>query len=107
MKNIIFSHRSFLNKKGFHSNASISTDITHSEYGEGFYGTFKISDCNRTVELSIDLDGKEDYDNTLYKMNKIIDAAEKYKKAIIKLRPSIIKYQKDQEAKKLAKKEKS
>lgn len=107
MENIIHSYRTFLNKKGFHSNASISTDITESDYGLGFYGTFKISDCNRTIELSIDLDGKADYDNTIYKMNRIILAAESYKKALVKLRPKVITYEKEGEARKLAKKNKS
>lgn len=107
MKNIIHTYRAFLNKQGFHSNASIATDITDSEYGNGYYGTFKISDCNRTVELSIDLDNKADYENTIYKMDRIIMAAENYKKAIIKLRPKIIAYEKEQKAKKLAKENKS
>ena len=107
MRKYIHSYRTFLNKKGFHSNASISTDITDSDYGEGFYGTFKLSDCNRTVELSIDLDNIEEYNNTIYKMYRIIKAAEDYKKALVKLRPKIVEYQKKQEAKKLAQENKS
>jgi hypothetical protein len=95
MKPLIFTHRAFLNKPGFHSNASLSADITESEYGEGFYGTYKISDCSRTIELSIDLDTEDDLNNSIFKMDCLILAAEKFKEALVELKPKIIKAEKE------------
>lgn len=106
MKPIVFTYRTFLNKPGFHSNASLSADITPSEYGEGYYGTFKISDCNRTIELSIDLDTEAELNNTIYKMKCLISAAEKYKKAILKIKPEVIRLEKETAEREKKKKEK-
>lgn len=90
MEKQIFSERSFINKKGYHSNAAITANIEKSSFGDnGFYATFKLSDCNRTVEISIDLDDLDEYNNTLYKLDKILAVTEKFKKAVIKLKPEI------------------
>lgn len=90
MEKKLFSDRSFLNKKGYHSNAAIIANIETSSFGdEQFYATYKLSDCNRTIEMSIDLKDLESYENTLYKLNKILQVTENFKKAIVKLRPEI------------------
>lgn len=86
----IFSERGFINKKGYHSNAAISATMEKNSFGDnGFYATYKLSDCNRTVEISIDLDNIEEYENTLYKLDKILSITEKFKAAVIKLKPEI------------------
>lgn len=90
MEKQLFSDRSFINKKGYHSNAAIVATIERHDFGDnGFYGTYKLSDCNRTVEISIDLDNLDEYENTLYKLDKILKITENFKKAVIGLKPEI------------------
>ena len=101
MESKVFSDRSFINKKGYHSNAAIIATIERHDFGDnGFYATYKLSDCNRTVEISIDLDTIEEYENTIYKLNKLLKVTENFKNKIISLRPEI------KEKERLEKKEK-
>jgi len=86
----IFSKRAFINKEGYHSNANVSSNITRNDFGHnGFYATYKLSDCRRTVELSIDLDDLEEYENTIYKLDQILSTTESFRKEILKLKPEI------------------
>jgi uncharacterized protein (DUF342 family) len=86
----VFSKRAFLNKEGYHSNASIVTSIENASYGEGlFYGNLKISDCSKQIELAVDLESIEMLDNTLYKLSKIIDVVSAYRDALEVLKPKI------------------
>jgi len=91
MNKDIFNKRSFINKTGFHSNAALITNIERAEYSDGgFYSSYKLSDCNRTVEISIDLYNLKEYENTIYKLNKIIEITSSFKEAIINLKPEIV-----------------
>jgi len=92
MKEKFYSNRTFLNLEGFHSNASLSTYLSKSTYGDGFFGEYKLADCSRTVEMSIDLEDKEDYDNVMFKLDSIIRITTEFKDAIVKLRPDILAY---------------
>lgn len=86
----VFSKRAFLNKEGYHSNASIVTSIENASYGGGlFYGSLKISDCSKQIELAVDLESIEMLDNTLYKLSKIIDVVSAYRDALEVLKPKI------------------
>ena len=100
-----YSARAFLNKKGYHSNAAVVTSIQKSKYDEdNLYGFFKISDCNKTVELSIDLDTVEEVNNSLYKINKLIELSTKYRDAILAVKPMVsLKEKKEKNAEKLKK----
>ena len=86
----LFTGRAFLNKEGYHSNASLVATITDSEYGVGFYSTYKLTDCNRSVELSIDLDDLDEYDNTIEKLDHILKITQDFKDKIISLKPALI-----------------
>lgn len=100
MKDHIYSKRAFLNKPEHHSNASLVTNISESLYGDdGFYATYKISDCKRTVEISIDLNDMEDYNNTIFKMNKIIEVTKSFRDKLKTLKTDIIKLEKKRELK--------
>lgn len=86
----LFTERAFLNKGGYHSNASLVATITDSEYGTGFYATYKLTDCSRSVELSIDLDDLDEYENTLSKLQTIIDITKSFKDHVVSLKPALI-----------------
>ena len=93
MKEKFYSSRTFLNLEGFHSNASLSTYLSKSAYGDGFYGEYKLADCTRTVEMSIDLANKDDYDNVMFKLENIIRITSELKEAIVMLKPGILAYE--------------
>lgn len=58
--------REFLNRKEGTACIEISCD------GEGYSGV-KITDCNRQVTLSCSTYNDKEKENTLYKLNKLID----------------------------------
>ena len=105
MEKQLFSNRAFLNKEGNHSNASICTNIEKASYdGDSFYGIYKLSDCSRTVEISIDISTLAGLDNTVYKLNKIIDITKQFKGAIKKLKPQIAAHEENIKAERLKEK---
>lgn len=86
----IFDKREFLNKEGFHSNAAIVTNIEKASYNDGgFYVSYKLSDCNRTVELSIDIDSMKEYKNTMFKLSQLIETTQALKDKLEELKPTI------------------
>lgn len=70
-----FSQKLFLNKDGFNSIAAIGINITVPDekdiYFEG--GEILISDCNRQISLDLDFSSKEEIDNSLFKLHRIIN----------------------------------
>ena len=103
-----FVERRFLNKSNYHSTASVVGKISGEEYSSRAYCEFYISNCDRTLSLSIDSDNKEDLENSIFKMEQLIEGASKMKEALEKLKPYIKKVEeeelrkkKEKEAKKL------
>ncbi len=95
MENRIFTKRVFLNKEEHHFNAALVCyieDKTKESYGNPFWGLYKISNCDRGIELSMDLGSEEDLNNTIYKLEQIINTTKQYKKALKKIKPRLIKH---------------
>lgn len=63
--------RLFLNKKE-------GTAFLELSYEDG-YGNIKISDCNKSISLSIDTSNKKERENSLYKIDLILLELSKYK----------------------------
>lgn len=86
----VHGKRSLLNRPGYNSTAAIVAEIEDTETwpdgknGEGVEittrwgaqpsATLRISDCDRAVSLDLDFDTAEDWRNTLYKVDTMIDA---------------------------------
>lgn len=85
MKSKRFTKRAFLNRISHHSVAFIYASIRGSE------GTVKIGDCNKTVTLELDLFDSQ-YDNSLYKLNKLISILEEFKAEVVRRGPSNPEY---------------
>ena len=66
-----FGVSSLLNKPKFHSTAAIAIKIS-LDYNFPS-GHLYISDCTRTISLNLDFDSEEEMDNSLFKLNKIVD----------------------------------
>ena len=88
----IFFLRKFLNHKGHHSNAFIFAEIVKSnvknrktkkvEYWRE--ADLKIGDCDRIVNLSMDLHSISEAKNALYKLDILINSLVSFRKAFIK-----------------------
>lgn len=78
----LHSRKVFLNRNGFHSDANILTRIDTCEREQSSFidASVTIKDCNYKVSLSIDLYSKKDYNNTIYKLNRLINELVLFKK---------------------------
>jgi hypothetical protein len=96
MEDLNFSNRAFLNKDGYHSNATLVVNIEYEasdDWSYPFYGSWRISNCERVLELSIDLNTIKDLNNTIYKMEKIIEVTSSFKDALERIKPKVIEYE--------------
>lgn len=66
--------RHFLNRVGFHGDASISYAFTQNPNGS-IVGTLSVRDCHRGITISLDVGTEEDYQNSKEKLSKIWDIA--------------------------------
>lgn len=89
----LFEERRFLNENGFHSTAAICITINDDE---GEYANFSpievdfsMSDCNRTISLSLDTSSEDELDNSLFKLQQIEEVCRKAKIALDKTRAAI------------------
>ena len=86
---VIFSKREFLNLPGHHSMANIVADIKKysgdEEKGERWIEIHVgIADCNRTISLAFDYDDKEGRDNSLHKVDTLINTLTEFREALEK-----------------------
>ena len=72
-----------LNKPGHESTASCSFDIGITKGKFSTYSCFAISDCDRTIRLSFSISSKDRYENAIYKINTLIQEAEKFRDGLI------------------------
>jgi len=81
----------FLNKRGFNTTASIlaqvsdTTDVKaeiHSYDYDYCSATLEITDCSRKISIDLDIDNKTQYNNTISKLDLIIDSLTKVKSAL-------------------------
>lgn len=92
MDKVIFFKRSFLNTDKHHSNASIVCDIKdcrNDSYGGPFWTHFKLSDCDNHIQLSMDLGSIKELENTLFKLNTILDITKQFRDQAESLREDI------------------
>lgn len=82
----LWGNSSTLNKPGFHSVSAIAYRVTVSKgYGSKKWwtsGSLQISDCTRAIELDLDASTKEQLENSMYKLDTIIQMCEQAKKDI-------------------------
>ena len=86
---IIFSKREFLNLPGHHSMANIVTDIKKyngdEEKGERWIDIHVgIADCNRSISLAFDYEDKEGRENSLHKVDTLINVLTEFREALEK-----------------------
>lgn len=69
-----------LNRPGFHSTAAISGNL--SKWG---YSELHISDCDRKISLEFNFSGaeKDEYENSLYKLDQLTEAIEEFRSLFI------------------------
>jgi hypothetical protein len=88
----VFYLRKFLNKKGHHSNAFIYAEISKNsspsknKKKENIWrdSELKIGDCDRIVNLSMDLNSINATLNSIHKLDILIDTLKAFKRAFIK-----------------------
>mgnify|MGYP006197393643 CR=1 FL=1 len=92
--------RRFLNKEGFHSTAAISIKIEDDKEHNYAYSEISISDCSRSITLTLEFDTKEEIDNSLYKLDAIMLTCLEAKQHILSNMDSYIKRIEEKEFKK-------
>lgn len=70
--------RVFLNKPGEHSVAAIYAAVEKGTY------TLKMSDCDRSITFSIDAYDNEGRENSLFKVNTMIEVLTDFRTALLK-----------------------
>ena len=103
-----FVDRRFLNKSNYHSTANVVAKISGEDFSSRAYCEFYISNCDRTISLDMDSDDLADLENSIFKMEQLIEVAHKMKVAMKKLKPYLekleeerLKAKKEREEKKL------
>jgi len=86
MKEIKHHRADFINKHGFHEDASIFSTIVFEDFREAmdWSSSLKIRDCDRTVSLSCWIHNQEDLDNLLFKVNTMVEHLTEYRDAVEK-----------------------
>jgi len=89
MEKNTFYLRRFLNKKGHHSNAFIYAEISKNTSPKNKKecwrdSELKIGDCDRIVNLSMDLNSISAALNSIHKLDILIDTLKSFKKAFQK-----------------------
>jgi hypothetical protein len=89
--------REFLNKPGIGSTASIIckaekiTGFLGDKFNEQYINTeLNISDCSTRISLDVGV-SKDRFDNTIYKLNKLITSLTEFKEVLLKTVPTIKK----------------
>jgi nitrate reductase NapAB chaperone NapD len=104
----LYDNRRFLNKGRYHSIAAVGATLEYSEeamedlneYFSPFTAEFSISNCDKTIILSIDTESLEDIDNSIYKLQQIEDVVVGLKAALMASKPTIEEWQRKVDHKK-------
>lgn len=80
MRDYRFYRREFLNLEGHHSHAHI---IAASPKDRA-YGSVSLMDCSEVINLSLEWRDEDEYENTLHKLDTLIDILKDFKKSIQK-----------------------
>lgn len=78
-----YYRREFINRPGHHSTAFIYAVVDRSRATDEYNGeiSLELSDCCRRVSLSIDIDCKESRENSLHKLDTLIEGLTGFRKA--------------------------
>lgn len=87
---VFYNSKAFLNRDGFHSDATIFCSFDFWYRGEarikpsGHSGEIRIRDCSSTVVLSLGVDneGDDSYENSIEKIDTMIKELSRYKVAL-------------------------
>lgn len=104
-KHKVHSKGDFLNLPFQHSDGTIFTSVI---YDEGRYNTPDITcqfrDCSHSIHLSMNVDTEDDLENSLHKVDVIVNNLKEFREALIKVRKLYVdheeKAKKEEEEKK-------
>lgn len=92
----VFYRRDFLNKEYFNSNATILGEITVGWFSgiRKYSGKqpdfeeikFMISDCHRIINMEFSIDDKEEFENSIHKLEKLENFAHDFKESLYNLK---------------------
>jgi len=82
--------RDFLNRPGFHEDASIAWILSVSSSGY-FNGSISFRDCSENICLELNVHNDEWYDNSIDKIDKIITHLKEVKKQLPRARRALQK----------------
>jgi hypothetical protein len=84
VKKVIHHKAEFLNKPGFHSDASILTCISVEQESDYPYwnAELRIRDCNDVVSMNCSLEDTDDLENLLNKIEIMINNLKEFKKKL-------------------------
>lgn len=86
------ANNAILNKPNYHSVAAVSWYILVTQDTQWVDGSVSISDCSRAITLDLCYgEEQEDYENSLHKVDVLIDKLEELKQALIESRPIQVK----------------
>lgn len=100
-KKELYSKREFLNKRTYHSIASVGATLeydTDDRY-QPLSAEFSISNCDRTISLAVDCYDLDDLENSVHKIQQIEETAKGLKEALIKAKPLLEQWIKEKEEK--------
>lgn len=85
--------RAFLNRPGFHSEASVGWDITVSKESYGIHAncSFRVRDCGESVSIQLDLHDEEWFQNSVAKLNHIASQAIRARNTLFAARKAFVK----------------
>lgn len=85
-KEVVYCDRQFLNKPGYNGMANIVAEISHDWWREKEFAdidiTLGIADCNRQITFTFDMDSDEDWENNIYKIDKMAEMMTNLKVAL-------------------------
>lgn len=100
-KNLMFT-REFLNLPNNHSTASIvfradvDKEFKDNKLTDTYLNSsFQISDCSNKINLEFSVDTKESFENSLFKLDTLLNGIRKFRSAIVKAREIKIEYEKN------------
>jgi hypothetical protein len=88
-RTVLVDERRFLNLPGYHSGAYICASLRTD--GKYYSGLFQLANCDRSLQIALDLYNVNDVDNTIHKLDQIIQATTALKKGIRAARKDIAK----------------
>ena len=86
MKNLFFRKRTFLDPTSTGNTSHVLTEVESSQGGEYKWGTYMVTlaDCRRRVQLEFFLGTKRARQNSLKKINLLIDVLTRFRDALVK-----------------------